>query len=557
MTSINNREIITDIDNVIQKNKSNFTEATQAVKEYITSKNITNIETIIDDRDSTTLAQFYLFKPKPDIEGFSIIVKVYQDLLKENNDAFISWILHMNDSNSNIFDNSSERGELEIFKSLIDLLMNEAYHLIDKLFETDGQNVFHIAAKSNKTLSILFYYFILSKDQKNYINKKDKTGSTPLSLACYYDNVEVSNILIELGCELNTQNSVGNTPLHIATEHRNVSLVKKLVLHGADKNIVGQFDRIPYQTALNVQNKEILEVLQQRNIIKTILTCQIEFTTLKNRRKDILLLSILLVLIVLQLLFSLWANIPNRSNYIKPLFTTFIVDQILSILSIAFELICIMVVFWFNRYHKNQTKISNEVALMNYSAIDSERHSKSVVSDLTVITEQAFGIDKKIALNNILNDFSGNKKICVKCLMPKEDTTCHCVACDRCVKNYDHHCLWLNTCICKDNMCAFTIFVSLIIMAMFLNLLDGIIYMIYICDKEQFSKVIEYFFGITNFSNIIVRIILIIVLGLYTFIMMILFLTSVIPFFCMRCESKSRKAQINDKANDKIVALVD
>ena len=33
MTSINNREIITDIDNVIQKNKSNFTETTQAVKE--------------------------------------------------------------------------------------------------------------------------------------------------------------------------------------------------------------------------------------------------------------------------------------------------------------------------------------------------------------------------------------------------------------------------------------------------------------------------------------------------------------------------------------------
>lgn len=556
MTSINNREIITDIDNIIKKNKSNFEDATKAVKEYIKSKHIQNIETIIDDRDSTTLAQFYLFRPKPDIEGFSIILKVYQDLLKENNNAFISWILHINDSNNNIFDNASERGELEIFKCLIDLLMNESYNLIDKIFETEGQNVFHLAAKSNKTLSILFYYFLLNKEQKNYINKKDKTGSTPLSLACYYDNQDVASILIELGCDLNTQNSVGNTPLHIATEHRNVDLVKKLVLHGADKNIVGQFDRIPYQTALNVQKKEIIEVLEQRNIIKTILTCQIEFTTLKNRRKDILLLCVLLVLIVLQLIFCLWANLLNRSNPITPLFTNFIADQILSILSIAFEIICIIVVLWFNHYHKRQTKSSNEVTLMNHTAIDSDRYSNSIVSDLTLITEHAFGVDKKSAINNILIDFSGNKKICVKCLMPKEDTTCHCVACDRCVKNYDHHCLWLNTCICKDNMCAFTIFVSLIIMAMFLNLLDGIIYMIYICDKDQFPKVMEYFFGISNFSNVIVWIILIILLGLYTFIMLILFLTSVIPFFCMRCESKSRKAQIKDKANDKIVALV-
>lgn len=556
MTSINNREIITNIDNIIKNNKSNFEDATQAVKEYIKSKNIQNIETIIDDRDSTTLAQFYLFRPKPDIEGFSIILKVYQDLLKENNNAFISWILHINDSNNNIFDNASERGELEIFKCLIALLMNESYNLIDKIFETEGQNVFHLAAKSNKTLSILFYYFLLNKEQKNYINKKDKTGSTPLSLACYYDNQDVASILIELGCDLNTQNSVGNTPLHIATEHRNVDLVKKLVLHGADKNIVGQFDRIPYQTALNVQKKEIIEVLEQRNIIKTILTCQIEFTTLKNRRKDILLLCVLLVLIVLQLIFCLWANLLNRSNPITPLFTNFIADQILSILSIAFEIICIIVVLWFNHYHKRQTKSSNEVTLMNHTAIDSDRYSNSIVSDLTLITEHAFGVDKKSAINNILIDFSGNKKICVKCLMPKEDTTCHCVACDRCVKNYDHHCLWLNTCICKDNMCAFTIFVSLIIMAMFLNLLDGIIYMIYICDKAQFEKVMEYFFGISNFSNVIVWIILIILLGLYTFIMLILFLTSVIPFFCMRCESKSRKAQIKDKANDKIVALV-
>ena len=74
--------------------------------------------------------------------------------------------------------------------------------------------------------------------------------------------------------------------------------------------------------------------------------------------------------------------------------------------------------------------------------------------------------------------------------------------------------------------------------------------MIYICDKVQFEKVMEYFFGISNFSNVIVWIILIILLGLYTFIMLILFLTSVIPFFCMRCESKSRKAQIKDKANE-------
>jgi hypothetical protein len=53
--------------------------------------------------------------------------------------------------------------------------------------------------------------------------------------------------------------------------------------------------------------------------------------------------------------------------------------------------------------------------------------------------------------NSLINLFDNNKNICVKCRIPKEDTTVHCITCNRCVLEFDHHCSWLNICICRQN----------------------------------------------------------------------------------------------------------
>ena len=44
---------------------------------------------------------------------------------------------------------------------------------------------------------------------------------------------------------------------------------------------------------------------------------------------------------------------------------------------------------------------------------------------------------------------------CFKCQVFKTDTLKHCVICNLCCKEFDHHCFWLNNCIGKNNYISF------------------------------------------------------------------------------------------------------
>ena len=49
-------------------------------------------------------------------------------------------------------------------------------------------------------------------------------------------------------------------------------------------------------------------------------------------------------------------------------------------------------------------------------------------------------------------------KIC-NIIVPKEFNTIHCVDCEICILNHDHHCLWTGKCIGKGNSIFFYIFI--------------------------------------------------------------------------------------------------
>ena len=53
---------------------------------------------------------------------------------------------------------------------------------------------------------------ILSADS-SLLEVRDTRGSTPLILATYYNQIEISKILLEKGTDLNSKDSSGNTAL--------------------------------------------------------------------------------------------------------------------------------------------------------------------------------------------------------------------------------------------------------------------------------------------------------------------------------------------------------
>ena len=72
--------------------------------------------------------------------------------------------------------------------------------------------------------------------------------------------------------------------------------------------------------------------------------------------------------------------------------------------------------------------------------------------------------------SSLIKLFESHKNICVKCRTPKDDTTVHCIVCNGCVSEFDHHCSWLNICISKKNLGWFRGFLYLFCFYILVNL---------------------------------------------------------------------------------------
>ena len=81
-------------------------------------------------------------------------------------------------------------------------------------------------------------------------------------------------------------------------------------------------------------------------------------------------------------------------------------------------------------------------------------------------------------LHTVLN---GNKIIltyCYSCSLYRPPRTSHCSVCDNCVERFDHHCLWLGTCIGKRNYRYFYCLVSSLFISGCIEIICGVYYVI-------------------------------------------------------------------------------
>lgn len=169
-------------------------------------------------------------------------------------------------------------GDIDIMKkNNITLLMEAARNGSTKCIETlllydvditktdiYGVNALMYAAKNYYTccLNVMLEYIKEKSDiDFNIVDTIDYDGSTMLMYTVYYDDIECTKLLLELGCDVNIQNNFSWTALLYAIEADSVESVKLLLKAGANVNTGDCMGKTPIMYAFEYGEHENVKML--------------------------------------------------------------------------------------------------------------------------------------------------------------------------------------------------------------------------------------------------------------------------------------------------------
>ena len=378
---------------------------------------------------------------------------------------------------------ASFRGNIKIIKLLI------ANHAdINSLTHT-GYNMIHKAAMGNKPSAIIYF----NKKYNMSLEDTDENQMNALHLAVRNGMENSVIFLLSLGLNPNFKDKDGNTALHYAVKKSNSRIIKKLLQRGADRNIPDfKYKMTPVMLARN--NVEIIEIFREKGICeKLFFKPDISKKTLCSNKNMILFIVLHLVIILLVFFILL------------PYFNSNIFSSIYIIVSAFVFILYISLSF------------SNPGKMIN-----------NEYNDLLDIVEKG----------NDAEDF------CPYCLVKNNFRSKHCLICQNCIDEFDHHCFWVGNCIGKKNYKLFFIFLIYILLNTLYNIGVNIYYLATEIGTENIQEDNKafpgFYFGNCFLYNNIFRIIV----SISIFIICILFFIPLFNLFRMQLNTALEKRQI-------------
>ena len=378
---------------------------------------------------------------------------------------------------------ASFRGNIKIIKLLI------ANHAdINSLTHT-GYNMIHKAAMGNKPSAIIYF----NKKYNMSLEDTDENQMNALHLAVRNGMENSVIFLLSLGLNPNFKDKDGNTALHYAVKKSNSRIIKKLLQRGADRNIPDfKYKMTPVMLARN--NVEIIEIFREKGICeKLFFKPDISKKTLCSNKNMILFIVLHLVIILLVFFILL------------PYFNSNIFSSIYIIVSAFVFILYISLSF------------SNPGKMIN-----------NEYNDLLDIVEKG----------NDAEDF------CPYCLVKNNFRSKHCLICQNCIDEFDHHCFWVGNCIGKNNYKLFFIFLIYILLNTLYNIGVNIYYLATEIGTENIQEDNKafpgFYFGNCFLYNNIFRIIV----SISIFIICILFFIPLFNLFRMQLSTALEKRQI-------------
>ena len=247
---------------------------------------------------------------------------------------------------------------------------------------------------------------------------------------------------------INQNDNQGNTPLHLCITSKSSRIALKLLQNGADPNIRDRKGNTPLQLAIDKNQAEIKRVIENNQ------SCQLCMFNVpakqikKSKMNIICLFSSLIITNIILFCFTFpialkFVDDGVRQNF---LFFGYIIFLLLFVL---FYIILL--------------------------STDPGLRGKNNLHDL----------EKVIDENKDLT------KYCYKCYIEKTRTSKHCIICDNCYEDFDHHCFWINKCVAKNNYCYFLTFLYIAFIYLAIFLLITILTLIEIffnSDEEEYCN---------------------------------------------------------------------
>ena len=538
-----NRRIISLIKQVIQKKEDNIITK-KKIKEILNSYN-KNIILIRDDQRNTLL---HIYVKANDRISVNIIIDIYIDIFGIS-EKFYNFLFLKNINGFTVFDLSVKYEYISIIKILYEQLeKSEDESKIINYMEYLKNNIFNIAAENNKIYPIIFFHEKLKKFYKRksikLLDCKDdnlnKEGMTPILYASKNGNLKLLLILIDLGADINSINDKGYTALHYAVENNDERMVKHLLIRGANKFVNDRDNINPYNLAVLLRQENLIKILYHKNCCQK-LFCGEELGKLSGKSSMILMIFYLILNIgfKLAIFFRLFFVIYNIDLFL--LLSDFKIHNDTNIQEIALNdlLSCV-----------EENCFPEVIALFSCITIDL----------LLLIYFIIFKCSKPVFLprkinreKNLSKLYERNENICIKCGIIKSSSTKHCLICDRCVENWDHHCYWLNTCISNKNFCKFKLFLYFTFIFLITNLLFYIysVYLILSAKDLFFQEIFNIEIGSEVYYLVLALLIsALIVLIIFIFYSLIFLNFPFVIYYCKMNINNSKLEENIESLND-------
>ena len=416
----NMKKTTSDIDELIQFTKSSLLKINPKIHEIIDDSGNTLAHNLISEENFE-----YLF----------LIINAYF-LLSDDKELFFDWLFLENNKNLSVLDYASEIGSKPLLEYLYKMISKTSINRFH--FEKKKNTIFHSSAKKNQYFSILFWYDKLQKTLPSIkiTDTYNKYHITPLQYACYHNSYSCVELLLDLNSDINAVDIDGKSVLTYAVYSNNEKLVKKLLIRGADQSLKDKKGKTAYDYAVNENKTQVINLLKKNNFFGEFIKkyfcfnfCRMTNNIAINKmRYDFELIMFSIFYFIFQLYFVL--KIYDKLGQ-------FIKNNYLIIIGISFCLSALFLII---------------VILTSSYFMCCIKHKQHLYKNK----------------QNLLKIYEKNSNICVKCVRVKQNKTVHCLICNICIDDWDHHCFWLNTCITKNNKKTF-LFLLISLLLLFLS----------------------------------------------------------------------------------------